>query len=82
MKEAKKAFGLLYNTKKPEHAGKGILSGLGNIAKGTGAGLVAVGAMTVAGAKAQGVKGAAKGLGLGLVSGVGLTLAGVGTGVW
>lgn len=52
MKEAKKAFGLIYNTKKPEHAGSGILSGIGNIAKGTGAGIVAVGAMTVAGAKA------------------------------
>lgn len=52
MKEAKKAFGMIYNTKKPKHAGDGISSGVGNIVKGTGAGLVAIGAMTVGGAKA------------------------------
>jgi len=50
-REMKKGVGMLYNTKKPEHAGDGLLSGLGNIAKGAGAGIVAVGAMTAGGAK-------------------------------
>lgn len=82
MKEAKKAFGMLYNTKKPKHAGDGITSGVGNIVKGAGAGVAAIGAMTYGGAKAQGVKGALKGFGVGVVSAVGLTAAGVGTGVY
>ena len=82
MKEAKKAFGMLYNVKKPKHAGDGISSGVGNIVKGAGAGIAAVGAMTYGGAKAQGVKGAFKGFGVGIVSAVGLTAAGVGTGVY
>ena len=81
-KEAKKVIGMIYNTKKPEHAGDGIMSGLGNIVKGTGAGLVAMGGMTYAGAKSEGVKGGLKGFGLGLVSGIGLAAAGVGTGVY
>ena len=82
MKEAKKAFGMIYNTKKPEHAGDGIMSGLGNIAKGTGAGLVALGGLTYAGAKSEGLKGGLKGFGVGLMSGIGLAAAGVGTGVY
>lgn len=73
---------MIYNTKKPEHAGDGIMSGLGNIAKGTGAGLLAWGALTAAGAKSEGVKGGLKGFGLGLMAGVGLASAGVGTGVY
>ena len=51
MKEVKKAIGFVYNTKKPKHAGDGITSGVGNVIKGTGAGLVAWGAMTYAGGK-------------------------------
>lgn len=81
MKEVKKAIGFVYNTKKPKHAGDGITSGVGNVIKGTGAGLVAWGAMTYAGGKQQGVKGVLKGFGLGAAAGVGLAAAGAVTGV-
>ena len=81
MKEVKKAIGFVYNTKKPKHAGDGITSGVGNVIKGTGAGLVAWGAMTYAGGKQQGVKGVFKGFGLGAAAGVGLAAAGAVTGV-
>jgi predicted transcriptional regulator len=81
MKELKKAIGLVYNTKKPKHAGDGITSGVGNVVKGTGAGLVAWGAMTYAGGKEQGVKGVFKGFGLGALAAGGLAAAGAVTGV-
>ena len=57
-KEMKDAVGLVYNTDKPQHAGDGFTSGIGNILKGTGAGLVAIGAGTVVGAKTSGFGGA------------------------
>ena len=73
---------MVYNIKKPASAADGFTSGLGNIVKGSLAGVAAVGACTVIGAKEQGAKGAVKGLGAGLVAGVGLALAGAGTGVY
>lgn len=82
MKEMKKAVGMVYNTDKPKHAGDGLASGVGNVLKGTGAGLVAWGAMTYAGAKSDGIAGGLKGFGLGAVAGVGMAAAGVGTGVY
>ena len=82
VKEAKKAIGMVYNTDKPQHVGDGISSGLGNLVKGTGAGLVAWGAMTYAGAKSEGVKGGLKGFGLGAVAGIGMAGAGAATGVY
>ena len=81
MKEAKKAMGIIYNTKRPEHLGDGIASGLGNALKGTGAGLAAWGAMTWAGAKTEGFKGGLKGFGIGAAVGIGMTGAGIVTGV-
>ena len=81
MKEVKKAIGMVYNTKKPKHAGDGLISGVGNVVKGAGAGVVACGAMTYAGAKTKGVKGFFGGLALGAVAGVGLATAGAVTGV-
>lgn len=82
MKEAKKAIGMVYNTDKPKHAGDGLASGVGNALKGTGAGILAWGAMTYAGAKSEGISGGLKGFGLGAVAGVGMAAAGVGTGVY
>ena len=73
---------MVYNTDKPKHAGDGILSGMGNVVKGTGAGLLAWGAMTYGGAKAEGVKGGLKGFCGGAVVGVGLATAGAATGVY
>jgi hypothetical protein len=73
---------MVYNVKKPADAVDGISSGLGNIIKGSLAGVAAIGACTAMGAKEQGAKGALKGFGIGLVSGVGLALAGAGTGVY
>jgi hypothetical protein len=51
MKEASKAFGMIYNVKKPAGAADGFASGLGNMVKGTVAGVAAVGACTYMGAK-------------------------------
>jgi hypothetical protein len=82
MKQASEAFGMVYNTKKPADAGDGITSGLGNIIKGSLAGVAAIGAGTYIGAKEQGAKGALKGFGAGLVAGVGLITAGAGTGLY
>lgn len=82
MKQASEAFGMVYNTKKPAGAGDGLSSGLGNIVKGSLAGVAAIGACTYMGAKEQGAKGALKGLGAGLVAGVGLAAAGAGTGLY
>lgn len=59
-----------------------MTSGLGNIVKGSLAGVAAIGAFTALGAKEQGAKGALKGFGVGLAAGVGLALAGAGTGVY
>jgi len=81
-KDVRDAVGLVYNINKPQHAGDGLTSGIGNILKGAGAGIAAVGASTVIGAKSSGVGGALKGFGVGLLAGVGLTVAGVGTGVY
>ena len=50
-KEMSDAVGLVYNTDKPQHAGEGFTSGIGNMLKGAGAGLAAVGAGTIVGAK-------------------------------
>jgi hypothetical protein len=50
-KEMKAAVGLVYNTDKPQNAADGFTSGVGNILKGAGAGLAAIGAGTVVGAK-------------------------------
>ena len=82
MKEMKKAVGMVYNTDKPKHAGDGLASGIGNVLKGTGAGLLAWGGLTYAGAKNEGVVGGLKGFGLGAVAGVAAATAGVGTGVY
>ena len=82
MKEMKKAVGMVYNTDKPKHAGDGISSGLGNVLKGTGAGLAAWGAFTYAGAKSEGLKGGLKGFGVGALAGVGMAGAGVATGAY
>tara|TARA_B110000285_G_C15090452_1_gene598762 strand:+ start:200 stop:463 length:264 start_codon:yes stop_codon:yes gene_type:complete len=81
-KEIKKVVGMVYNTDKPKHAGDGLASGVGNVLKGTGAGLLAWGAMTYAGAKSEGIKGGVKGFLGGAVVGVGAATAGVGTGVY
>jgi hypothetical protein len=82
MKELKKGIGMVYNTDKPKHAGDGIASGLGNVLKGTGAGIAAWGAFTYAGAKSEGLKGGLKGFGAGAIAGVSLAAAGVGTGAY
>ena len=82
MNEAKNALGMLYNTKKPEHAGDGLTSGLGNMAKGLLAGGAAIGAMTAVGAKEGGISGGIKGFGVGLLAGGGLAIGGLGTGVY
>ena len=50
-KEMSDAVGLVYNTDKPQHAGEGFTSGIGNMLKGAGAGIAAVGAGTIVGAK-------------------------------
>ena len=73
---------MVYNTKKPAGAVDGFTSGLGNIFKGSLAGVAAIGACTAMGAKEQGAKGALKGFGVGLAAGVGLAIAGAGTGVY
>ena len=68
---------MIYNTKKPAHAGDGLLSGVGNIVKGSLAAVATPFVATLAGAKSSGAKGAAYGLAGGCIAG-GLML---GTGV-
>ena len=48
---AREAMGSLFNTSPPRHAGSGIVSGLGNIVKGVGAGAAALVAAPVIGAR-------------------------------
>ena len=63
--------------RKPKNFGDGLLSGMGNVAKGVGAGLGAAVALPVAGAVQEGPKGFFKGLGAGLAAAVAAPVAGV-----
>jgi curved DNA-binding protein CbpA len=71
----------LFSTRRPQHLGAGIASGLKNIARGVAAGAASLVAMPVVGYKQEGAVGAAKGVGIGIVSCAALSLAGAATGV-
>jgi hypothetical protein len=71
----------LFSSRRPKHAGAGILSGFKNFGKGVAAGVAAFVAAPVIGAKEEGLKGFGKGLAAGTVGLVALPVAGVVTGV-
>ena len=75
-------FGSIYDTKKPNHLGDGIKSGIENIVKGVASGCKQIVLQPIHGAQEDGGLGFGKGLIKGLAQGVGLTAAGAGTGVF
>ena len=67
----------LFSSRRPKHAGAGIMSGGKNILKGIGAGLAAFVAAPIVGAKESGAKGFAAGLAAGTAGLIALPVAGI-----
>ncbi len=67
----------LFSSRRPKHAGAGIMSGGKNILKGIGAGLAAFVAAPIVGAKENGAKGFAAGLAAGTAGLIALPVAGI-----
>lgn len=72
----------LFSTRRPKDVGAGLSSGLKNMGKGIAAGLGALVAAPIVGAKEGGLSGFGKGLGTGLAAAVVLPVSGVATGVY
>ena len=67
----------LFSSRRPKHAGAGIMSGGKNMLKGIGAGLAAFVAAPIVGAREHGAKGFAAGLAAGTVGLIALPVAGI-----
>lgn len=70
----------LFSTRRPQHFGAGVSSGLKNVARGVAAGTASLVALPVMGYKQEGALGALKGAGMGVLSCAALSLAGATTG--